>query len=634
MKKLAWIAAASAALALIVALGFGLLGGQKVSAQGNVDFDIDPDNTGNTASAIGNGVQDCYRVDGSGGFDGSADVTIDVVVQGDTLAPAAYDAWVIYEVAKVDPLTWNDLIKLPAAIGLTSKSPPQLNGGALYLAGGPGTAGNGTILRIDLDVDFTTPTIATFTFAKGAYTSTPDVVHPTTTGTGQLAINTPCVGDEDGDGVPDASDLCPGTTPPDPVDANGCSDDQVDGDGDGVCDPGAPSDGPSGCTGSDNCPSVPNASQTNSDGDTLGDACDNCPDDDNEDQTNSDTDSHGDACDNCPDDNNETQTNSDGDTLGDACDNCPDDDNEDQTNSDTDSHGDACDNCPDDDNEDQADTPDGDGIGNVCDPDDDGDNVDDVTDNCPLVSNPSQANSDADSHGDACDNCPEDDNEDQADSNGNGIGDVCEAAPAPKPTPTPTPTPKATPTAEATPEVTPEATETPEATPTEPAETCPPTFPGTYHGSVRLDGVPAASGTVISALVDGIEWASGTVADGLYVLDIPETLPATPPCFEGGTITFTVAGYVCSPSPDWASGLHNEDVSCEVEAVPTPTEPTPVVTPVPGVTPTPVAPPPSGGGGLLNGGSAPWTAGLAAAGVLALLLTAVGLSRGARSRSE
>jgi hypothetical protein len=80
--------------------------------------------------------------------------------------------------------------------------------------------------------------------------------------------------DADGDGVADGSDLCPGTAPAAAVDANGCSQAQVDADADGACDPGAPSGGPGPCTGSDNCPTTPNPGQGNVDGDALGDACD------------------------------------------------------------------------------------------------------------------------------------------------------------------------------------------------------------------------------------------------------------------------------------------------------------------------------------------------------------------------
>ena len=60
--------------------------------------------------------------------------------------------------------------------------------------------------------------------------------------------------DGDNDGVVDSDDECQDTAPSDPVDGKGCADGQVDGDGDGVCNPGAPSGGPSGCTGSDDCP--------------------------------------------------------------------------------------------------------------------------------------------------------------------------------------------------------------------------------------------------------------------------------------------------------------------------------------------------------------------------------------------
>jgi len=59
--------------------------------------------------------------------------------------------------------------------------------------------------------------------------------------------------DADGDGVIDDEDLCPDTAPDTEVDAVGCSDAQVDGDGDGVCNNGAVSNGPSACVGADAC---------------------------------------------------------------------------------------------------------------------------------------------------------------------------------------------------------------------------------------------------------------------------------------------------------------------------------------------------------------------------------------------
>jgi hypothetical protein len=121
------------------------------------------------------------------------------------------------------------------------------------------------------------------------------------------------VADSDQDSVPNnyagLIDLCPGTAPGAEVDANGCSDAQVDGDSDGICDPAAPSGGPSGCTGSDNCPANYNPDQKNTDGDALGDVCD--PDDDNDGVL--------DAADNCPLIANAGQENADSDSIGNVC---------------------------------------------------------------------------------------------------------------------------------------------------------------------------------------------------------------------------------------------------------------------------------------------------------------------------
>ena len=124
----------------------------------------------------------------------------------------------------------------------------------------------------------------------------------------------------------------------------------------------------------DNCPVVPNATQTDTDGDLVGDACDNCPIAPNATQTDADGDGVGDACDDCPAVPNATQTDADGDGVGDACDDCPVVPNTPQTDADGDLVGDACDNCPTVPNATQTDA-DGDGVGDAC-------------DNCVSVPNP------------------------------------------------------------------------------------------------------------------------------------------------------------------------------------------------------------------------------------------------------
>ncbi len=92
--------------------------------------------------------------------------------------------------------------------------------------------------------------------------------------------------------------------------------DTIPGGGDDDDDDGIPND-------DDNCPNVYNPDQTNSDGDSHGDACDNCPFTDNEDQLDSDGDGIGDVCDNCPDVYNPYQLDSDNDGIGNACDPTP-----------------------------------------------------------------------------------------------------------------------------------------------------------------------------------------------------------------------------------------------------------------------------------------------------------------------
>jgi hypothetical protein len=106
--------------------------------------------------------------------------------------------------------------------------------------------------------------------------------------------------DDDGDGVGDDGDNCPGKLNPKQEDADG----DLVGD---ACDPDA--DGDAIPDAGDNCLGLKNTLQSDIDADGLGDACD--PDQDDDAWLNED--------DNCPLVANPKQTDTDGDGIGDAC---------------------------------------------------------------------------------------------------------------------------------------------------------------------------------------------------------------------------------------------------------------------------------------------------------------------------
>jgi hypothetical protein len=411
-------------------LGLGLPNTDDAFAQGTVNFDVDPDTTGNSANTLGT-VEECVEITvPSPVFDYVSDYNIDIVVSGDTQAPIVYDADLVFDANKVhiaNPGT-NSKIKMPGATDLSDSLPSSdgtYHASAVYLSGGPGIAGNGALARVGLDIGGSG--VVTFTLnpdPETGYASGGDQIHPTTLDSGKLAINTDCPADTDGDGVFDDVDNCR-------LDANP---DQVNNDGDGlgdVCDPDDDND--TILDEADNCPLVANSTQIDTDGDALGDACD--PDGEN--------DGVADPVDNCPLVANPDQTDTDGDALGDLCD--PDADADGTPNG-----SDNCatlftsvDNCPLVANPNQTDT-NGDGLGDLCDPDADDDTVPNGSDNCVAVPNPGQEDGDADGLGNVCDPAPSDSdadddtvldgedtcvtlsNPDQTDTDGDGLGDACD----------------------------------------------------------------------------------------------------------------------------------------------------------------------------------------------------------------
>lgn len=115
----------------------------------------------------------------------------------------------------------------------------------------------------------------------------------------------------------------------------------------------------------------------------------------------SDTDGIGDQCDVCPLD---PYNDVDGDNVCGDVDNCPLVSNPDQANSNGDEYGDACKD------------------------DYDNDGIDNTVDNCRFVPNNDQTDSDGDGVGDACDNCVTIANPGQEDIDNDGIGDACPVA--------------------------------------------------------------------------------------------------------------------------------------------------------------------------------------------------------------
>jgi len=207
----------------LVLMGFWALDAQEgAQAQGTVKFDIDPEIAGNDADTLGT-VEDCHEVtcpsanctwNGSSSFDDESDYEIDIVVSGDTQAPTTYAASLNYDSNKVHiaaPGT-DDLVKLRGAVSLGGPLPDRVSpyvAGAMYLMGGPGIAGNGTLVRVGLDIGASG--VVTFSLNAEPETEYKSGAgsHSITLDSGRLAINDSCAIPPVGGiaELPDVSDL-------------------------------------------------------------------------------------------------------------------------------------------------------------------------------------------------------------------------------------------------------------------------------------------------------------------------------------------------------------------------------------------------------------------------------------------
>jgi hypothetical protein len=215
------VTAGALAVAMVL-LGSWVLGEQEsAQAQGTVNFDIDPEITGNDADTLGT-VEDCHEVtcpsanctwNGSSSFDDVSDYNIDIVVSGDTQAPTMYDVSLNYDSNKVHIADFGTdrLIKMPGGFSYGETLPDRVSP---YVASaspfmGEGIAGDGTLMRIGLDIGASGVVAFSLNAAPQTAYKSGAGSHPITLDSGRLAINDSCAIPPVGGiaELPDVSDL-------------------------------------------------------------------------------------------------------------------------------------------------------------------------------------------------------------------------------------------------------------------------------------------------------------------------------------------------------------------------------------------------------------------------------------------